>query len=50
MHSRAFQIGQAGPGGTYYYHVISRVAGRELVFGDHEKEEFRKLLDKQLDF
>ena len=33
-----------------YFHVISRVAGRELLFGYQEKEQFRKLLEKQLEF
>ena len=45
---RSFQQGQAGQ--THFYHVISRVSGRELVFGDEEKEQFRRLLDKQLEF
>jgi hypothetical protein len=33
-----------------YYHVVSRVVNRELVFGDADKEYFRKLLVKQLKF
>ena len=33
-----------------YFHVISRVTGRDLLFGDQEKERFRILLDKQLEF
>ena len=44
---RAFQISR---GGISYFGVISRVAGRELIFGEQEKEQFRKLLDKQLEF
>lgn len=44
---RAFQTSR---GGISYFHVISRVAGRELIFGEQEKEQFRKLLDKQLEF
>ena len=41
-------MGDAGQ--TNYYHVVSRVVNRELVFGDEEKEYFRKLLVKQLKF
>ena len=32
------------------YHVVSRVVNREVVFGDFEKERFREILDKQLEF
>lgn len=41
-------LGETGQ--TNYYHVVSRVAGRELVFGDEEKEFFHKLLVRQLKF
>jgi len=53
-HPRAFQTLQThardSGGESAYFHVISRVAGRELLFGDQEKEQFRKLLGKQLKF
>ena len=32
------------------YHVVSRVVGRELVFGDFEKEKFWKIVQRQLAF
>ena len=38
------------PGAPCCYHVISRVGGRALVFGDAEREFFRSLLAKQLEF
>ncbi len=41
-------LGEAGAANCY--HVVSRVAGRELVFGDAEREFFRSLLAKQLKF
>ena len=41
-------LGETGQANCY--HVISRVAGRGLVFGDAEKEFFRTLLAKQLKF
>ena len=41
-------LGEAGADNCY--HVVSRVAGRELVFGDAEREFFRSLLAKQLKF
>jgi len=48
---RAFQTQFRDSGGeSAYFHVISRVAGREWLFGDEEKEQFRKLLGKQLQF
>ena len=33
--------------GTCFYHVVSRVVDRRRVFGDREKEVFRKLLRNQ---
>jgi len=33
-----------------YYHVFSRVAGGEFLFGDAEKESFRHLLHRLLEF
>ena len=41
-------LGESGRSNCY--HVVSRVAGRELVFGDEEKEFFRNLLERQLRF
>ena len=32
------------------YHVVSRVVGRELVFGDLEKEKFWQIVERQLMF
>ena len=46
--NRASLLGEQGR--TNYYHVVSRVVGRALVFGDEEKETFKKLLDRQLRF
>ena len=31
-------------------HVVSRTAGQEILFGDTEKENFHKILFKQLKF
>ena len=39
-----------GAGRVNCYHVVSRVVNREIVFGDLEKEKFREILDKQLEF
>ena len=36
--------------GERYVHVVSRTAGQEILFGDKEKETFRKILFKQLKF
>ena len=36
--------------GERYVHVVSRTAGQEILFGDREKEAFRKILFKQLKF
>ncbi|MFT5855788.1 MAG: putative transposase, partial [Verrucomicrobiales bacterium] len=38
------------PDGVRFVHVVSRTAGQEILFGDHEKETFRKILFKQLKF
>ncbi len=35
---------------TRLVHVVSRTAGREILFADDEKEEFRKILFKQIKF
>ena len=45
---RSFQLGE--PGSAHFYHVVSRVAGREILFGDAEREAFREMLFKQLAF
>ncbi len=45
---RAFQLGE--PGSAHFYHVVSRVAGREILFGDAEREAFMEMLGKQLAF
>ncbi len=45
---RETQLGQ--PGQTNFYHVVSRTPGREILFGDREKEVFAKILRKQLRF
>ena len=41
-------LGEAGRANCY--HVVSRVVDRRLVFGDEEKEFFRGLLRRQLEF
>jgi len=46
---RRFLLGEAD-GRSRYVHVVSRTAGREILFGDVEKEVFRKILFKQLKF
>ncbi len=46
--TRGFLLGPEGE--TNFYHVVSRVAGRELLFGNEDKEVFRILLLKQLQF
>ena len=33
-----------------YFHVVTRTAGQDLLFGDVEKETFHKILFKQLKF
>ncbi len=45
---REFLLGPEGQ--TNYYHVVSRTAGRDILFGDDEKEVFRILMLKQLKF
>jgi REP element-mobilizing transposase RayT len=47
--SRKFIIGSPD-GQRRYFHVVSRTAGKEILFGDDEKETFRKILFKQLKF
>ena len=46
---RRFMLGEAD-GRSRYVHVVSRTAGQEILFGDVEKEVFRKILFKQLKF
>jgi putative transposase len=46
--TREFQLGESGF--TNFYHVVSRVAGREILFGDIEKKAFLKIFRKQLAF
>lgn len=45
---RSFLIGVEGK--SHFYHVVTRTAGQELLFGDAEKETFRQILLKQLKF
>ncbi len=45
---RQFLLGDAGQANVY--HVVSRTVGREILFGDGERETFRKILFKQLKF
>ena len=45
---RSDLLGEAGRDNCY--HVVSRVVNREIVFGDLEKEKFREIVDKQLEF
>ena len=42
--------GRQVPDGVRFVHVVSRTAGQEILFGDTEKETFRKILFKQLKF
>ena len=42
--------GREAPDGVRFVHVVSRTAGQEILFGDREKETFRKILFKQLKF
>ena len=37
-------------GAARFVHVVSRTAGQEILFGDADKEVFRKMLFKQLKF
>ena len=43
-------VGRGAPDGARFVHVVSRTAGREILFGDGEKETFHKILFKQLKF
>ena len=45
---RKFLLGEAGQANVY--HVVTRTAGQEILFGDGEKELFRKILFTQLKF
>jgi putative transposase len=45
---RKFLLGEAGQANIY--HVVTRTAGQEILFGDGEKELFRKILFTQLKF
>jgi putative transposase len=45
---RSFHLGE--PGFVHCYHVVSRVAGREILFGDEEREAFVGILQRQLAF
>ncbi len=42
--------GREAPDGARFVHVVSRTAGREILFGEDEKEIFHKILFKQLKF
>ena len=42
--------GKMAPDGVRYVHVVSRTAGREILFEEAEKETFTKILFKQLKF
>ncbi|MCF6311942.1 MAG: transposase [Verrucomicrobiales bacterium] len=46
--TREFLLGPEGQ--SNYYHVVSRTAGRVILFGDDEKEAFRVLMLRQLKF
>ena len=46
---RSFQIA-ADHRGARLVHAVSRACGQEILFGDAEKEAFRKILFKQLKF
>ena len=46
--TRSFLLGRSGA--THCYHVVTRTAGQELLFGNEEKETFRQILLKQLKF
>ena len=41
---------RVGPGEVGYYHLMSRTAGGEMLFGDREKEVLRGMLWKVADF
>ena len=46
---RRFVLGEPD-GRARFVHVVSRTAGQEVLFGDVDKEVFRKILFKQLKF
>ena len=46
---RKFILGDSD-GRTRFVHVVTRTAGQEILFGDDERERFRKILFKQLKF
>ncbi len=46
---RRFILGDAD-GRERFVHVVTRTAGQEILFGDDERERFRKILFKQLKF
>ena len=46
---RPFLLGKSD-GRTRFVHVVTRTAGQEILFGDDERECFRKILFKQLKF
>ena len=47
--NRSFLIGEPD-GNSRFFHVVTRTAGQEILFGDTEKETFHKILFKQLKF
>ncbi len=47
--SRQFIIGSSD-GRTRYFRVVSRTAGKRVLFGDDERDTFRKIVFKQLKF
>ena len=46
---RRFILGEPD-GRCRFVHVVTRTAGQEILFGDDERERFRKILFKQLKF
>jgi len=40
-------LGSGGAAGVCYYHVLSRVIERRFIFGDFERDLFRKLMRQQ---
>jgi REP element-mobilizing transposase RayT len=45
---RKYLLGEAGRANVY--HVVTRTTARQIIFGDAERETFRKILLKQLRF
>ncbi len=45
---RSFLLGDTGRANVY--HVVTRTAAREILFGDEEREAFQRILFKQLKF